>query len=230
MRSYHDTFDLWKNADSICFDVDSTVCRDEAIDEMARYKGVYDQVQDLTKSAMGGQSDFRESLKARLEIINMSKQELDDFIAKKVIDFSEGVEELITRLQSRGVHVYLISGGFRSIISPIAKKLCIPDSRVFANTLLFEEDGSYKGFDYNEFTSESGGKANAVLHIRMHNPYKTLVMIGDGATDLEAKQVIGGADLFIGYGGVHIRPKTLEESDWFITNFVTLLHTVPIFK
>jgi phosphoserine phosphatase len=44
--------------------------------------------------------------------------------------------------------------------------LGIPLSNVFANTILFNEDGSYKGFDPAEFPSRSGGKAEAVKHIK----------------------------------------------------------------
>ena len=36
--------DIWRMADCVCFDVDSTVCMDEAIDELARFLGVGDQV------------------------------------------------------------------------------------------------------------------------------------------------------------------------------------------
>ena len=29
----------------------------------------------------------------------------------------------------------------------------------------------------------------------------------------------GGADLFIGYGGVQVRPKVAREADWFVYSF-----------
>lgn len=38
---------LWRSADCVCFDVDSTVCRDEAIDELARFADKEKQVQEL---------------------------------------------------------------------------------------------------------------------------------------------------------------------------------------
>ena len=40
-------------------------------------------------------------------------------------------------------------------------------------------------------------------------------MVGDGATDLEARQP-GGADIFIGYGGVVERPSVASKADWYI--------------
>ena len=35
---------LWRTADAVCFDVDSTVCTDEGIDELAAYCGAGDAV------------------------------------------------------------------------------------------------------------------------------------------------------------------------------------------
>ena len=45
--------------------------------------------------------------------------------------------------------------------------------------------------------------------------YRSLVMVGDGATDLEARQP-GGAEVFIGYGGVVERPAIAAKADWYV--------------
>ncbi len=47
------------------------------------------------------------------------------------------------------------------------------------------------------YEGRSGGKAEAIQSIKASRGYKSLVMVGDGATDLEARRP-GGADLFIG--------------------------------
>jgi phosphoserine phosphatase len=46
-----------------------------------------------------------------------------------------------------------------------------------------------------------------------------MVMIGDGATDLQAKPP---ADAFIGFGGVVVRESVRQAADWFVTDFRTL--------
>lgn len=46
--------------------------------------------------------------------------------------------------------------------------------------------GDYAGFDENQPTSSSGGKAIVARIIKKERGVKTLVMIGDGATDMEA--------------------------------------------
>ncbi|GFH18628.1 uncharacterized protein HaLaN_15463, partial [Haematococcus lacustris] len=48
-------------------------------------------------------------------------------------------------------------------------------------------------------------------------------MIGDGITDLEAVQSTGGADLFIGYGGVVERPAVAANADWYVYDYDVLL-------
>lgn len=39
-------------------------------------------------------------------------------------------------------------------------------------------------------------------------------MVGDGITDLEAVEETGGADLFVGFGGVARRPAVEAGADW----------------
>jgi 2-hydroxy-3-keto-5-methylthiopentenyl-1-phosphate phosphatase len=43
----------------------------------------------------------------------------------------------------------------------------------------------------NEPTAHNRGKPTAIARIRQRNPYNTIIMIGDGITDLEAVQVRG---------------------------------------
>lgn len=38
---------IWKNADAVCFDVDSTVIETEAIDMLALYCGKMEQVKEM---------------------------------------------------------------------------------------------------------------------------------------------------------------------------------------
>ena len=49
--------------------------------------------------------------------------------------------ELCSILAARKVSVFLISGGFHTIVDHVAKQLDIALDRVFANRLLFDENG-----------------------------------------------------------------------------------------
>ena len=103
---------------------------------------------------------------------------VDKFIAMHAFPIMPGMRELVVKLLTSGKQVFLVSGGFR---------------RIYANNIMFDEEGKYAGFDDTEPTSRSGGKAEAVKRIKASNGFQTVVMVGDGMTDLEAR-VEGGAD------------------------------------
>ncbi|KAL5544620.1 hypothetical protein UlMin_008404 [Ulmus minor] len=217
--------ELWRNANAVCFDVDSTVCVDEGIDELAEFCGAGKAVAEWTAMAMSGSVPFQDALAARLSLFNPSLSQVEEFLEKKPPRLSPGIDELVNKLKAKNTDVYLISGGFRQMINPVASILGIPHENIFANQLLFGSSGEFIGFDTNEHTSRSGGKATAVQQIRKDHNYKALVMIGDGATDLEARQP-GGADLFICYGGVQLRPAVAGKADWLVFDFKTLISSL----
>lgn len=210
-----DVLEALGKADAVCFDVDSTFCADESIDEIAAFLGVGEEVAALTAQAMGGNVLFQDALRRRLNVMKPSASDIENFNTEHPHVLSPGISELIKVLEDKGILLFLVSGGFRQVIHPLAIKLNIPVENVFANTILFKEDGSYAGFDPSEFTSRSGGKAEAVRHIKKNWGLDHIIMIGDGATDAEAKQP-GGADLFIGYGGVVYRESVANRADWYV--------------
>uniref|UniRef100_A0A0K8SR14 Phosphoserine phosphatase n=2 Tax=Lygus hesperus TaxID=30085 RepID=A0A0K8SR14_LYGHE len=211
---------LWKNADAVCFDVDSTVIREEGIDELAKFCGKGDEVAALTKKAMGGAMSFRESLSMRLGIIRPTMSQIQEFIRSHPPTLSNHVKELISILHRRGTDVYLISGGFRSLISPVALQLNIPLQNIYANKMKFFFNGDFAGFDESSLTSSNGGKGKVIAELKRNFGYSNLVMIGDGATDLEA---CPPADAFIGYGGNVVREEVKRNAKWFVTDFRELI-------
>jgi phosphoserine phosphatase len=273
---------IFRQADAVCFDVDSTVCEDEAIDELAKYLGVGDQIAAYTLKAMNGDVTFRQALATRLGIMKPSSAQLEAFalartreprlttgkcvlcrlsvvfsdkiltlklpilnytfrcVYRKTTLISEyanlasysitlsfdftGIKELVRILHQRDVAVYLVSGGFRRLILPVAHLLGIPDENVFANVLQFDETGAYAGFDLTALTSESGnrkvGKPGVCGLLKERFGYKRLVMIGDGATDMEAAPP---ADAFIGFGGNQMRENVRRGSAWYVHGFDELI-------
>jgi len=215
-----DVQSILKGLDSksaVCFDVDSTVITEEGIDVLADFLGVGDAVAALTASAMGGSTPFEVALQNRLELMQPTRQAVEDLLVKSPSELTPGIAEVVRLLRERGTHVYLVSGGFRQMINPVAVQLGLdPAQHVIANNILFNEDGSFSGFDADEFTSRSGGKATALQYLKDTHGYTTLVMVGDGATDLEARPP---ADAFIGFGGIAVRERVKNEADWFVTDF-----------
>ena len=66
---------------------------------------------------------------------------MKEFIAKKPMTLTPGVEEVVNCLKSRDCAVNLVSGGFTLLIEPLASKLGIPKENIYANQLRFNETG-----------------------------------------------------------------------------------------
>lgn len=119
--------------------------------------------------------------------------------------------------------MYLVSGGFRIVINQVADLLGIDRKNVFANTLKFDSKGNYVGFDESEMTCESGGKGRVIEHLKRTYQYERVIMVGDGATDLES---CPPADGFIGFGGNIVRQVVKQNSPWFVHCFSELIEKV----
>ncbi|KAJ8679552.1 hypothetical protein QAD02_015339 [Eretmocerus hayati] len=210
---------VWRIADAVCFDVDSTVIQEEGIDELAKFCGKGDQVEKLTKQAMQGNMTFQQSLTVRLNIIKPSLKQITEFLRTHPPKLTPGIKSLIQELHDRKKQVFLVSGGFHCLIAPVAATLNIPSQNVRANRLKFYFNGEYAGFDENEPTSQSGGKAEVIRRLKEEQGFKNIVHIGDGATDLEA---CPPANAFIGFGGNVVRESVKSRSTWFITDFKDL--------
>ena len=80
-------------------------------------------------------------------------------------------------------------------------------------------DGSYAGFDETCPTCRSKGKNVVARRLRAEHQAAHVVMVGDGASDLEVK---GDADKVIGFGRYAVRAKVKAGADAFITSLAEL--------
>mmetsp|Transcript_29299 Transcript_29299/g.67458 ORF Transcript_29299/g.67458 Transcript_29299/m.67458 type:complete len:299 (+) Transcript_29299:69-965(+) len=205
-----------RSADAICFDVDSTVITTEGIDTLAKHFGVHNEVANLTAAAMNGELEFGEAMAMRLHAIQPTRLGIEECLELERPELTTGIDELVDTLHNLGKDVYLVSGGFTIMIEPIADMLNIPRTNIWANDLVFDTAGAYKGFDRKRPTSRSGGKSEVVNILKQRYGYEAVVMIGDGATDMDARPP---ASAFIGYGGVQVRQRVKAGADWFVTSW-----------
>ncbi|KFD56113.1 hypothetical protein M514_02891 [Trichuris suis] len=216
---------LWSHADAVCFDVDSTVCTGEIIDQLADFLGKKEEISQLTSKAMNGGMSFRESLKLRLQIMQPSLEFVDRFLKDSSVDLTPGIKTLICMLHSRSVAVYLLTGGFTHFVNRVAEQLGVPLRNVYANKLLFDENGFYRGFDETVPTSKDDGKRIVCEQLKSLYGYKRLVMVGDGMTDARASPP---ADAFIGFGGNQVRPAVISKAHWYVYSFQELIDALNV--
>lgn len=208
----------------VCFDCDSTLSKIEGIDELGRRSGLFDELVTLTNAAMNGELALEQVYAKRLDLIKPDKAQMDWLAELYISEMVEGVEEVFSTLLKQGKQVHIISGGIRQAILPLAIKLGIPADHVHAVDVFFNEDGSYYEFDQQSPLAQTGGKA--VVCKKIADGVSALAMIGDGKTDLEAKQA--GAKV-IGFGGVAQRDIVVQQADVFVTD-QSLMAVLPHLK
>ncbi|MDO9212474.1 MAG: HAD-IB family phosphatase [Methylococcales bacterium] len=200
------------NFDIICFDCDSTLSKIEGIDELARRVGLGDEMSELTNAAMNGIVPLEAVYEQRLSLIRPDQASIDWVADLYISEIVDGVQAVFSTLLAQGKEVHIISGGLRQAILPLAARLQLPESHVHAVDVYFNADGSYKGYEQTSPLARNGGKADIVSTLKGE---RSLVVVGDGKTDMEAKQA--GA-FVIGFGGVVDRAIVRELADIYITD------------
>lgn len=196
----------------IFFDVDSTLVTIEGIDVLARGNP---EIAKLTEAAMNGEVPVDDVYGRRLEIIRPSRMDVEALGRQYVASLVEGAERGLAELRGAGAQIHLVTAGIAQAIEPLAAKLQIPARSMHAVTLEFDARGAYGGFDRKSPLTRSGGKATVVRDVRSRAKGNA-AFVGDGVTDLETKPVV---DLFIGFGGVHVRPRVKENAVVYVTDF-----------
>ncbi|MDD5580280.1 MAG: HAD-IB family phosphatase [Methylobacter sp.] len=196
--------------DVICFDCDSTLSKIEGIDELARRVGMGEEMSRLTDAAMNGLIPLEAVYEQRLALIRPDINSINWLASLYIEEIVEGAKDVFTVLAARNKEVHIISGGLFQAILPLAKYLGLPESHVHAVAIYFNEDGSYQNYEQSSPLARTGGKAEICR--RLIKSQDSLVMIGDGKTDMEAGQA--GACV-IGFGGVADRRVVRELADFY---------------
>ena len=200
----------------VFFDVDSTLVTIEGIDVLGAGNP---EIAELTERAMNGEIALEEVYAKRLEIIRPSRADVEALGERYIASLVPGAAEAVAELRGRGVQVHLVTAGIAQAVQPLASHLGVPERAVHAVALRFNAAGDYEDFDRRSFLARSGGKELVVRDVRARTHGKA-AFVGDGASDLEAKPAV---DLFIGFGGVHVRPKVKENAAVFAMTFDDVL-------
>lgn len=204
---------------TVVFDCDSTLSTIEGIDELAGAHRA--EVAALTDAAMRGEIALEAVYGRRLALIRPARAEVDALADRYLATIVEGARETIAALREIGIDVRIISGGLRPAILPLARELGVEPARVAAVDLHFGREGEYLGFDEASPLARAGGKRDVLASWRPAMP-SPVMLVGDGATDLEARPAV---DAFVAYAGVVARPPVIAAADLTVRS----RSLVPIF-
>ena len=207
----------------LLLDCDSTLSSIEGIDELGRLRGpaTFKAVEDMTNAAMNGGTPMEAIFAKRLDIIKPTAAELAAIGAQYIATVEPTALASLAKLRAAGWRIAIVSGGFTQAIRPLADFLGI--DRVEAVTLKFHADGAYAGFDDSCPTCKTKGENVVARRLRAEHQATHVVMVGDGASDLEVK---GDADVVVGFGRYVQRPKVVAGADKFVHSLEELVGVV----
>ena len=186
-------------------DMDSTMIRQECIDELADMAGVGAHVAAITARAMNGELDFEAALLERVALLKGLDAAVIAQVMAERITFMPGGAALIATMKANGGHAALVSGGFTAFTEQVAAALGFDEHR--ANTLLIE--GNRLAGDVARPILGRQSKIEALEQItaRLGIAEADVIAVGDGANDLG---MLGRAGTGV---ALHAKPSVAAQCD-----------------
>ncbi|WP_108815635.1 phosphoserine phosphatase SerB [Loktanella sp. Alg231-35] len=186
-------------------DMDSTMIRQECIDELAAEAGVGARVADITARAMNGELDFEAALIERVGLLKGLPEAMIEQVLDERINYMPGGYELVNTMKAHGAYAALVSGGFTAFTARVAAALGFDENR--ANTLL-AEDGKLTG-DVGRPILGKAAKVQALEEItaRLGLSAEDVLAVGDGANDLGMLGLAGSG------AALHAKPTVQAQCD-----------------
>jgi phosphoserine phosphatase len=192
---------------TVVFDCDSTLSTIEGIEELA--VAHRDEIARLTEAAMRGEIPLEQVYGRRLALVRPSRAAVDALGRRYVETAVPDAREVVAALRAEGVEVRVISGGLTAPVAFLARELGLEDADVRAVDVRFDDAGEYAGFDEHSPLARSGGKLTVMRQWGASLP-RPIMLVGDGATDLEARPAV---DCFVAFAGVVARPNVVGAAD-----------------
>lgn len=163
-------------------DMDSTMIRQECIDELADEAGVGAHVAGITARAMNGELDFEAALRERVNLLKGLPESVIARVLRDRITLMPGGQVLLATMRAQGAHAALVSGGFTAFTAAIAARLGFHETR--ANTLLAEAGVLTGNVAEPILGKEAKLQALEEIAARLGISPADAIAVGDGANDL----------------------------------------------
>lgn len=183
-------------------DMESTIIRNEMLDELAFLAEIGEQVAEITAKAMNGELDFYAAIRERVGLLKGQPASLLDDAAKR-IKLMPGATVLISTLKNHGVHTALVSGGFDYYTQPIAAQLGFDEQQ--ANHMIIEND-AIAGIAEPILGREAKLEALQRVANARGITVSDCITVGDGANDLA---MLGAAGFGVAY---HAKPAVQQQA------------------
>jgi D-3-phosphoglycerate dehydrogenase / 2-oxoglutarate reductase len=233
-------------APALVFDFDSTLVEVESLDalfdavlrelaedpvlEAPRSAALRARFRTLTDAGMEGRRDQAQTLARRLALFppgtptRVAVEETGREVAGRLSPSIQRHPDFLSRWP---FGILIVSGGFRELIEPTARRLGLGPHRVLAHAFR-EGPGGRLELDPSTPVAR-GGKVGALKEARAAGllpPEAPLWVVGDGATDLELRTA-GVADVFVAFTENVSRPPVVAAADHVAASLDELLELLP---
>jgi phosphoserine phosphatase len=113
-------------------DMESTIIRNEMLDELAEFAGIRERIAEITRRAMNGELNFAAALRERVGLLKGLDAAILDQAAARIA-IMPGAAVLVRTMRANGAYAALVSGGFRVFTGRVARALGFDEDS--ANTL-----------------------------------------------------------------------------------------------
>jgi len=215
---------------SLIIDFDSTIIGLETLEYLAdisiknpsKKKKLIKKITHYTSLAMNGDITFEESLDLRFSLIKLNRSHINDSLnhLKNKIDnsFLDNINFFKKHINS----IYVVSGGFKSIISSVLNSAFEADWNIYANEFIFDNKDNVVGVEKGNFLSLSKGKVELVKSLGLKND---IIIVGDGYTDYEIKK-FNVAKYFLAYTAHAKHDNVIKNADIVCNNFYDVIEFV----
>ncbi len=174
-------------------DLESTLIRNEMLDELGELAGVGQRVAEITARAMRGELDFRAALAERLALLAGQPESLLEQAWQRLV-VNPGAAVLAATLQGHGVRMVIVSGGFDWFVRRVAAQLGV--ARWSANQLEVA-GGRLTGRAVEPILDRTAKRQALESHAaELGISLAETAAVGDGANDLD---LLGHAALGVAY-------------------------------
>ncbi|MBS1302373.1 phosphoserine phosphatase SerB [Loktanella sp. SALINAS62] len=184
-------------------DMDSTMIRQECIDELAAEAGVGERVADITARAMNGELNFESALIERVGLLKGLPDSIIQHVVDTRITLMPGGQTLVATMQAHGAYAALVSGGFTAFTARIAETLGFDENR--ANTLIVADGALTGDVGHPILGREAKIQALSEITTRLGLTEADAIAVGDGANDLG---MLGRAGTGV---ALHAKPSVQKE-------------------
>ncbi|MGQ9368464.1 phosphoserine phosphatase SerB [Azospirillum sp. A39] len=184
-------------------DMESTIIRQEMLDELGDFVGMKERIAAITARAMNGEVDFKGALRERVALLKGLPVGVLDEVWRRA-ELMPGAKALVATMRANGAYCVLVSGGFRCFTGRVRSWVGFDEDQ---GNDLEVADGALTGRP-TEPILDRDSKLQALVGYAAarHVPMAGTLAVGDGANDLP---MLLAAGLGVAY---HAKPSVAAEA------------------